>query len=84
VTLIESAHEVATREDLVAFLKALNADFAANRGAWGNARLETFLEAMAAWSEDMDGYYESRGESLVTLPAWRVLADILVAARVYE
>ena len=46
--------------------------------------LASFLAAMSAWSEDMEGFYENSGEDLASLPPWRVLADILMAARVYE
>ena len=84
MTLPEQARAVKTREDLVAFLAALRADFARNPRTWTNADLASFLEAMAAWSEDMDGYYAGTGEDMARVPPWRVLADILMAARVYE
>jgi hypothetical protein len=84
MTLAEQARAVSSREDLIAFLEAFNGEFAANRGTWTNTDLASFLEAMAAWSEDMDGFYANGGEDLATLPPWRVLADILMAARNYE
>jgi hypothetical protein len=84
MTLAERARSVRSREDLVAFLEALAADFTANRGTWTNTDLSSFLDAMAAWSEDMDGFYATGGEDLATVPPWRVLADILMAARIYE
>ena len=46
--------------------------------------LPAFLEAMAAWVEDMEGYYQNRGEELPDQPRWRTLGEILLAARVYE
>lgn len=84
MTLAERARAVRTREDFVAFLGALNADFATNRGTWTNTDLASFLGAMAAWSEDMEGFYTNCEEDLAAVSPWRVLADTLMAARVYE
>lgn len=84
MTLAEQARAVRTREDLVTFLESLSTDFATNRAAWTNANLASFLDAMSAWSQDMVRFYENGEEALDSLPPWRVLADILMAARVYE
>jgi hypothetical protein len=84
MTLAERARAVRTREELVAFVEALAADYGTNRSTWTNTDLASFLAAMSAWSEDMEGFYENSGEDLASLPPWRVLADILMAARVYE
>ena len=84
MTLAERARAVRTREDLVAFVEALAADYGANGSTWTNTDLASFLAAMSAWSEDMEGFYENSGEDLASLPSWRVLADTLMAARVYE
>lgn len=84
VNLVERASTIRSREDLVPFLEALSADFAASRATWANGDLASFLEAMAAWSQDMEGYYQNRGERIALVSPWRVLADILMAARVYE
>jgi len=84
MTLSERARAVRTREDLVAFLEALSADYSTNKETWTNIDLASFLAAMSAWSEDMEGFYENGGEDLASLPPWRVLADILMAARLYE
>jgi len=84
MTLAERARAVRTREDLVAFVEALAADYGNNQATWTNTDLASFLAAMSAWSEDMEGFYENSGEDLASLSPWRVLADILMAARVYE
>jgi hypothetical protein len=84
VTLAERANAVRTREDLVAFLEAFNSDFVVKGGSWENSDLPSFLEAMAAWSQDMEGFYENRGELIASVAPWRVLADLLMAGRVYE
>ena len=84
MTLEERARAVRTRDDVVAFLAALMDDYRANGASWTNGDLLSFLAAMAAWSEDMEGFYENRGEDPASGSPWRVLVDILMAARVYE
>lgn len=42
------------------------------------------LEALAAWAEDMDGYYLGKGEEMPQQPTWQTLADMLRAATMYE
>lgn len=84
MTLTERAREVHTREQLAAFVEELEADLHNNHMHWSNADLASFLRAMAAWISDMDGYYANIGEDLATLPPWRIIADILIASRMYE
>jgi hypothetical protein len=80
---------VQSRRDLISFLNQLKADFEANGPSWENKSLPDFLEALAMWAEDMDGYYLNAGLSAeVDLTKqtvkWRVFADLLMAARIYE
>lgn len=82
--LVERATRVSSREDLVEFLHALAADCHTNATTWENGTLETFLGAMARWALDMDGYYANRGERIDGQSPWRVITDLLMAARIYE
>jgi hypothetical protein len=84
MTLAQRARAVRTREDLVEFIEALRADYGTGPVPWANADLESFITATSAWAADMEGFYDNAGEDLSTLPPWRVFADILMAARVYE
>lgn len=52
--------------------------------SWKNNDLTSYLEAIASWIEDMDGFYENMGKSLPEKINWSVFADILMAARIYE
>jgi len=80
------------KESLSTFIRDLRADLQAsqhtetvqpsspygpNAGAWENADLASFLDAMASWIEDM-------GERLPTSPTWETFRDILSAAKIYE
>lgn len=73
-----------SREDFVAFVKALSQDLRDNPASWENANLERYLEALGAWVEDMDGYYLNQGKPLPQQPDWKVIADMLMAAKKYE
>jgi len=75
---------VRSREDLTRFVRILAEDREEGPEEWQNADLGPFLKAMSAWIDDMEGYYQNRGESVPIRPEWRTLADMLAAARVYE
>ena len=80
----DRAKQVQSRGDFVAFVRELVRDHADHPEQWENGELTSFLEAMAAWVSDMDGYYMNRGEVPPEQPAWRTFAEILMAASVYE
>jgi hypothetical protein len=83
---------VDSKESFLEFVAALRTDWAASRAAeqtspsspygpaargWENVELGGFLEAMQAWTEDMD-------ERVPAAPSWRTFADMLYAAKIYE
>lgn len=82
---LEAALEhVSTRVEFVAFLNRLRVDLVERPEAWDNQSLPCFLEAMAAWTNDMNGFFMNRGERVPDQPSWHLLATIMAAARVYE
>lgn len=77
--------EVNDRKDFSDFLGLLLNDLKTNPDKWENKQLDTFIEAMQRYSEDIDGYYENVHPDLnADLPTWRVFADILRGAVIYE
>ena len=84
MNLIEHQNSICLREDFVAFVKALSKDLHDNPESWENDNLERFLEALSSWVEDMDGYYLNQGQSVPQQPDWKVVADMLMAAKMYE
>ncbi|MGV9629784.1 DUF7660 family protein [Streptomyces sp. NPDC003487] len=75
---------VASREDLAAFVRSLRRSHAEDGGSWENADLPSFLEALAAWIDDADGWYSNTGQELPTAGDWAFFARALQAATVYE
>ena len=82
--LHKQVERINSRHDLIAFIEALRDDLLQHPGDWENRTLERFLEALAAWSTDMDGYFQNRGEQVPSQPSWRLLGEMLNAAKIYE
>ena len=82
--LHEKALQVRHRDDLASFLDDLRANLRQHRTEWENATLEDYLEAAAAWVRDMDGYFEGQGRELPQDPDWSLIAQLFLAAKMYE
>lgn len=76
--------DVTDRQALAQFIIKLAEDLRQHPDRWENGDLGSYLEAMAAWLEDMDGYYANKGMRVPDVPSWELLAEILQAARIYE
>lgn len=79
-----SVETINSRADFVQFVRELCTDLETSAESWENSDLRSYLEAVAAWIEDMDGYYRNSDQPLPQQPSWKILAEILLAARVYE
>jgi len=84
MALHDAAERLETRGDLVKFIEELRRDYDRDPESWENADLMSFLEALAAWTEDMPGYFANRGQDIAEVPPWRLIATMLLAARSYE
>ncbi len=81
---VEQVKNIETRDDFVVFMRNLLRDWRQHPEQWENASLEAYLEAIAAWVQDMDGYYCNRGEPFPKHLTWKNVGEILLAARIYE
>ena len=84
MSILQTPQNVNSQNDLAKFVEELLIDYRKNKDSWENADLDSFLEAMSAWVQDLDGYYENNELEISTLNKWRILADILMASRVYQ
>ena len=75
---------IKSKADLVEFVRALGDDLQAKPEAWENATLERYLSALASWLEDSAGYYQNQGRAVPVSPSWRDVAEMLMAATMYE
>ena len=75
---------IQSRTDFITLLRTLLRELRDKPETWENRTLPQFLEALAAWIEDLDGFYRNQGRSVPDQPSWEMLAEMLLAARVYE
>jgi hypothetical protein len=75
---------VQTRDDFAQFVRLLAAHLRQKPEEWENRDLSSYLEALSAWVEDMEGFYQNAGEAVPQQPTWKTLGQILFAAKVYE
>lgn len=81
---MKDTNGIRTKEDFVSYVYELSQDYRNNPDTWENNDLGSYLEALAAWVDDMDGYYINTGQPVPEKPTWLNIADILLAAKVYE
>ena len=75
---------VGSRDDFAEFITALRRDLTAHPEEWQNPTLDSFLEALSAWVQDMDGYYQNTRLPVPTSPNWKNVAEMMLAAKYYE
>ncbi|MER7534718.1 hypothetical protein ABTX77_07985 [Streptomyces sp. NPDC097704] len=82
--MTSSPDHVDSREDLAAFVRSLHRSNVDGGDSWDNADLAGFLEALAAWIDDADGWYRNASHELPASGDWRFFARALQAATMYE
>jgi hypothetical protein len=74
-----------TRNDFIKFIKEFRKDFEENKSEWENKTLGDFFEAMEAYTEDVQGYYDNMKLNVDADEAtWENFKTILQGASVYE
>jgi len=70
------------KKDLILFVQNLQKDFVRNHNEWNNQTIDSFLEAISAWLEDANqDINDCIGEND---PAWKYIATIFLAGKMYE
>ena len=76
---------ISSRQDFIGFLKQLQTDYLKNGKDWENQNLGDFLEALSAYAADIPGFYNNMSIAVnADSASWRVFADMLRGATVYE
>ncbi|WP_336836509.1 DUF7660 family protein [Sphingobacterium siyangense] len=77
--------KVTDRQSFIKFLDLLHKDLLQNPETWENKTLPDFLEALASYAEDIQGYYDNTDANVdAEKAAWSTFADIFKGAKVYE
>jgi hypothetical protein len=77
-------NEINSKEDFVNFVELLISNLKNNPEEWTNKTLSEYLESMSSWTEDMEGYYQNNDMPIPEDINWKVFANILIAAKMYE
>ncbi len=83
MNLYEYPNHVHSRNDFIAFVHQLRQELLQSPEQWENVSLERYLEAIAAWVEDAEGYAGDQEEQIPG-SSWRWFSLILLAASTYE
>lgn len=75
---------IQTREQFVTFVYYLRDVYRNDPNRWENNTIESFLDALAGWVEDMDGAYLNWNKEMPRDINWSILAKMLDAATDYE
>ena len=74
-----------TRIEFIEFLKEFRRDLDENKSDWENKTLEDFLEAMEAYTRDVQGFYDNMKLDIdADKPTWENFKTILKGASIYE
>ena len=77
--------KVTDRQTFTKFLDLLRQDYLNNIESWENKTLPDFLEALSAYTEDIQGYYDNMKQNVnADRPDWQTFADIFKGATIYE
>jgi hypothetical protein len=77
--------KVTDRQTFIEFLDLLRQDYLSNPDSWENKTLPAFLEALSAYTEDIQGYYDNIKQNVnADQPNWQTFADIFKGATIYE
>ena len=80
-----SNFKVTDRQTFIEFIDLLRQDFLNNPKSWENDRLDSFLEALSSYANDVQGYYDNTKQNInADKPDWQTFADIFKGATMYE
>jgi hypothetical protein len=81
---MKEIQNIRSKEDFIKFVGDLILDLKTNPNTWENKNLDDYLKALQRWTGDMEGYYINNNLPVPENVNWRIFADMLMAARMYE
>ncbi len=78
IDIYEFYKKIETKQDFEEFLRLLKEDYSTNQESWDNDNIELFLEGLYGYN------YDTNEEENKVLPTWKMFAEMLLAAKVYE
>ncbi len=76
--------DIKDKETFIDFVRSLKSDYQNNKER-AISSIDEFIENICAYAEDIDGYYKNMHfETSTKTPTWRIFAQILKGATIYE
>lgn len=82
--LFEQVETITNRDDLVAFVRALQQDIVEHADEWESVDLLMYLDSLATWIECSPQRHRNLGEEPPKEPSWSEFGEMLLAPRYYE
>jgi hypothetical protein len=83
--LVDYVKQITSKEEFAFFLRCLVQDYIENRHEWENTELPGYLEALSGYVVDTENFNKSKVEKIdINYLSWRTVAEMLIAASVYE
>ncbi len=77
--------DIKDKETFINFVKVLKSDYKNNNKQWSANNIDDFIENIISYTKDIDGYYKNMNfETSPKIPTWRIFAQILKGATIYE
>jgi hypothetical protein len=78
-------NNISDRSSFISFVDKLREQLITGDATFINVNLVDFLEALSRYAEDIQGYYDNTGQvANADVPSWKVFADLLKGASMYE
>lgn len=81
---LERVKLIKNRDEFIEFVKDLARYLEVHPCDQSELNVKPYLYSIAAWANDMDGYYQNHGEKPPIEPTWRTMGEVLLAALYYE
>jgi hypothetical protein len=80
-----SNYTVTDRKSFIDFLEHFHQELLTNNDSWENKTLSDFLEALTRYAADIQGYYDNTNQNInADTATWKIFADMLQGAKIYE
>ncbi|MDR2967719.1 MAG: hypothetical protein LBU74_07205 [Methanobacteriaceae archaeon] len=77
-------NSIKSKKEFIDFLDLLSKDKHGNEDEWENTTIEDYLASIAAWIEDMEGYYINNNLPLPETKNWSFIATLFYVGKIYE
>ena len=80
----EILKNIKTKKDFIDFINILFNDINENPEEWEDKSVNSYLESMQSWVENMEGYYNNTKQEIPQDINWNFIATLLYVGKIYE